>query len=122
MMKEFFTEYFIYWLIFVLFMLGPYGMIFKKNMVKKLMSMNIMQVAVILFFLALGQKAGGTIPIDVPGLVGATHYINPLPHALMLTAIVVSLATLGVSLALLLTIQKRYGTLEEDELLRRMNQ
>jgi multicomponent Na+:H+ antiporter subunit C len=122
MMKEFFTEYFIYWLIFILFILGPYGIIFKKNMVKKLMSMNIMQVAVILFFLALGQKAGGTIPIEVPGLFGAENYINPLPHALMLTAIVVSLATLGVSLALLLTVQKRYGTLEEDELLRRMNQ
>ncbi|MGI6588090.1 MAG: cation:proton antiporter subunit C [Peptococcia bacterium] len=121
-MKEFFTEHFIYWLIFILFILGPYGIIFKKNMVKKLMSMNIMQVAVILFFLALGQKAGGTIPIEVPGLFGAENYINPLPHALMLTAIVVSLATLGVSLALLLTVQKRYGTLEEDELLRRMNQ
>ena len=121
-MKEFFAEYFVYWLIFILFMLGPYGIIFKKNLVKKLMAMNIMQVAVILFFLTLGQKAGGTIPINVPGLVGAVNYINPLPHALMLTAIVVSLATLGVSLALLLLIQKRYGVLEEDELLRRMNQ
>ncbi|MDD2432590.1 MAG: cation:proton antiporter subunit C [Clostridia bacterium] len=121
-MRELFTEHLIYWLILFLFMLGPYGMIFKKNLVKKLMSMNIMQVAVILFFLALGQKKGGTIPIDLPGLVGAEHYINPLPHTLMLTAIVVSLATLGVSLGLLLTIQKNYGTLEEDELLRRMNQ
>ena len=103
-------------------MLGPYGIIFKKNLVKKLMSMNIMQVAVILFFLALGQKAGGTIPIAFPGLNGAENYINPLPHTLMLTAIVVSLATLGVSLGLLLLMQQRYGTLEEDELLRRMKQ
>lgn len=121
-MQEFLTEYLIYGLILFLFILGPYGMIFKKNLVKKLMSMNIMQVSVILFFLALGQKEGGTIPIDLPGLVGAPHYINPLPHTLMLTAIVVSLATLGVSLGLLLMIQKNYGTLEEDELLRRMNQ
>jgi len=121
-MKEFFTEHFLYGLIFFMFLLGPYGMIFKKNLVKKLMAMNIMQVAVILFFLALGQKAGGTIPVQIPGLSGASNYINPLPHALMLTAIVVSLATLGVSLAILSLIQKRYGTLEEDELLRRMNQ
>lgn len=109
-------------LIFFLFILGPFGMIFKKNLIKKLMAMNIMQVAVIIFFLALGQKTGGTIPIDNPGLVGAAHYINPLPHALMLTAIVVSLATTGVSLSLLLLVQKHFGVLEEDELLRRMNQ
>jgi multicomponent Na+:H+ antiporter subunit C len=109
-------------LIFFLFILGPFGMIFKKNLIKKLMAMNIMQVAVIIFFLALGQKTGGTIPIENPGLVGAAHYINPLPHALMLTAIVVSLATTGVSLSLLLLVQKHFGVLEEDELLRRMNQ
>jgi len=109
-------------LIFFLFMLGPLGMIFQKNLLKKLMAMNIMQVAVIIFFLVLGQKTGGTIPIENPGLVGAAHYINPLPQALMLTAIVVSLATTGVSLSLLLLVQKCFGVLEEDELLRRMNQ
>lgn len=121
-MQEFFTSYFIYWLIFLLFLLGPYGIIFKNNLIKKLMAMNVMQVAVILFFLVLGQKTGGEIPVEVPGLLGAVHYINPLPHALMLTAIVVSLATTGVSLALLLLVQKHYGVLEEDELLRRMNE
>jgi len=121
-MKEFLTEHFIYCLTFFMFLLGPYGIIFKKNLVKKLMAMNIMQVAVILFFLSLGQKIGGTVPVQISGVVGAANYINPLPHALMLTAIVVSLATLGVSLAILSLIQKRYGTLEEDELLRRMNQ
>ncbi|HHX96924.1 MAG TPA: cation:proton antiporter subunit C [Clostridia bacterium] len=119
-MSSFLTEYLIYWLILFLFMLGPYGLIFKKNLVKKLMAMNIMQVAVILFFLVLGLKVGGTVPIELPGLTGAAHYINPLPHTLMLTAIVVSLATLGVSLGLLLIIQRNYGTLEEDEVLRRM--
>lgn len=121
-MQEFFTKYFIYWLIFALFMLGPFGMIFKKNLIKKLMAMNVMQVAVIIFFLVLGQKTGGSIPIEIPGVVGAEKYINPVPHALMLTAIVVSLATTGVSLSLLLRVQKRFGTLEEDEMLRRMNQ
>ena len=62
-------------------MLGPYGLIFKKNLVKKLMAMNIMQVAVILF-LVLGLKVGGTVPIELPGLTGAAHYINPLPRCL----------------------------------------
>ena len=121
-MKEFLSQYLIYWLVIVLFMIGPFGMIFKKNLVKKFMAMNIMQVAVILFFLVLAQKEGATIPIEMEGLVGVDKYINPLPHALMLTAIVVSLSTAGVALALLLLIQRRYDTMEEDEMLRRMNQ
>jgi len=120
-MKNVLSQYAIYGLILVLFMLGPFGLILKKNLMKKLMAMNIMQVAVIIFFLVLGQKEGATLPIQVPGLTGIDHYINPLPHALMLTAIVVSLSTTGVALALLLLIQKRYGVFEEDELLRRMN-
>lgn len=121
-MKELLSQYLIYWLIIILFMIGPFGMIYKKNLVKKLMAMNVMQVAVIIFFLVLGQKAGATIPIEVHGITGIDNYINPLPHALMLTAIVVSLATTGVALALLMLIQRNYGTLEEDEMLRRMNQ
>lgn len=122
MSKDFLAQYFMYWLIAILFMIGPIGMIFKNNLLKKLMAMNIMQVAVIIFFLVLGQKIDATLPIEIPGLTGVTHYINPLPHALMLTAIVVSLSTTGVALALLLLIQKKYGNLEEDEVLRRMNQ
>lgn len=121
MLNEFLSRYFVYWLIAILFMLGPFGMILQKNLVKKLMAMNIMQVAVILLFLVLGQKTGGTLPIEIPGLTGIANYINPLPHALMLTAIVVSLSTTGVALALLLITQQKYGVLEEDELLRRMN-
>ncbi len=121
-MKELLSQHVIYWLIITLFMIGLFGMVYKNNLVKKLMAMNIMQVAVIIFFLVLGQKAGGTIPIEIHGLEGIENYINPLPHALMLTAIVVSLATTGVALAFLLFIERRYGALEEDEMLRRMNQ
>ena len=120
-MKDFLAQYFIYWLILILFMVGPYGMLFGNNLVKKLMAMNVMQVAVITFFLVLGQKSGATIPIEVPGLTDINLYINPLPHALMLTAIVVSLATTGVALALLTRIQRDYKTLEEDQMLRRSN-
>lgn len=122
MIKDALANYVIYWLIAVLFMMGPLGIILNNNLMKKVMAMNIMQVAVILFFLVLGQKSGATLPIELAGLHDAASYINPLPHALMLTAIVVSLSTTGVALALLLLMQDKYEVIEEDELLRRMNQ
>ena len=86
---------------------------------KKLICMNVMQVAVIFFFLCLGQKHPGTIPVAMNEAVKAAEYINPLPHGLMLTAIVVSLGTTGVGLSLLLRIREKYGTIEEDDLLER---
>ena len=109
----------IYLLTFILFSLGLAGMIVCNNYMKKLICMNIMQVAVIFFFLCLGQKNGGTIPVAMDGAVKASEYINPLPHGLMLTAIVVSLGTTGVGLSLLLRIREKYGTVEEDEIIRR---
>ena len=109
----------IYLLTFVLLSLGVAGMIVCNNYMKKLICMNIMQVAVIFFVLCLGQKNGGTIPVAVGEAVKASEYINPLPHGLMLTAIVVSLGTTGVGLSLLLRIREKYGTVEEDEIIRR---
>lgn len=111
----------IYLLISLLFLLGMYGIITRNNLMKKIMAMNIMQVAVIFFFLSLGLKLGGTIPIEIKGVTDIDKYINPLPHALMLTAIVVSLSTTGVALSLLMRIQKHFCSIEEKELLRRMN-
>ena len=113
-----------YWAIAVLFLLGLFGMMAQRNLVKKLMAMNIMQVAIIMFFVNLAQKAGGTFPVILPGDYApeAASYVNPLPHALMLTAIVVGLSTTGVALALLMRIHRRYGTLEETEVLRRMGE
>lgn len=84
--------------------------------------MNVMQVAVIFFFLCLGQKDPGTIPVAMNEAVKAAEYINPLPHGLMLTAIVVSLGTTGVGLSLLLRIKEKYGTIEEDDLLKKQAQ
>ena len=112
----------------ILMMIGLYAMIGKRNLVKKLVGLNIFQWSIILFFVSLGAKEGGTIPIIEGGhgshgaetLVRAADYINPLPHVLMLTAIVVGVATTGVALALLLRIYNTYGTLEEDELIRRV--
>lgn len=109
----------IYLLTLILLSLGVAGMIVCNNYMKKLICMNIMQVAVIFFFLCLGQKQGGTIPVALEGVVPAADYVNPLPHGLMLTAIVVSLGTTGVGLSLLLRIKERYGTVEEDEIIRR---
>lgn len=106
----------IYVLTFILMALGIYGMIVCSNYMKKLMSMNILQVAIIFFFLTFGQKSDATIPVIMQDIFAAEAYINPLPHALMLTAIVVSLGTTGVGLALLMKIKDLYGTIEEDEI------
>jgi len=109
-----------YWLAAVLLLIGLHGMLVRPNLVKKLMAMNVMQVAVIMFFIALAMKTGGTAPIEQHGVTNVDAYINPLPHALMLTAIVVGVSTTGVALALLVRIYRYYGTLEEPELLERM--
>ena len=111
-----------YWAVIVLLLIGFYAMIAKQNIVKKIIGMNIFQTAIILFYVSIGSKKGATIPIIMHGHDGANRavqaadYINPLPHVLMLTAIVVSVATLGVALALSMKIYARYGTLEEDEI------
>lgn len=109
----------IYMLTLVLLALGVAGIIVCNNYMKKLICMNVMQVAVIFFFLCLGQKYPATIPVAIDSVVKASEYINPLPHGLMLTAIVVSLGTTGVGLSLLLRIREKYGTIEEDDLIRR---
>lgn len=109
----------IYSLVLILLFLGLYGMIVSNNYMKKMMAMNVMQVAVIFFYLCFAQKDGGMIPILNGLTTDPNAYINPLPHALMLTAIVVSLGTTGVALALLMRIKETYGSVEEDEVLRR---
>lgn len=118
-MNDFLAERGIYMLTMVLFFLGVYGIATCSNYMKKLICMNIMQVAVIFFFLCLGQKMGGTIPVTLSDIVLAEEYINPLPHALMLTAIVVSLGTTGVGLALLMRIKDKYGSMEEEDIIKK---
>jgi len=116
-----------YWIYVVLMMIGFYAMIGKRNLVKKLLGMNIFQTAIILFFVSTGVKRGAGIPIVdkyevLKHGVDASTVINPLPHVLMLTAIVVSVSVTGVALALLIRIHRRYGTLEEDEILEKIRQ
>lgn len=111
-----------YWLYVILMMIGLYAMIAKNNLIKKLVGMNIFQTAIILFYVSIGYKHNATIPIiENPhsayhAVIHAKDYINPLPHVLMLTAIVVSVATFGVAMALAVKVYQRYQTLEEDEL------
>ncbi|MFH2093584.1 MAG: cation:proton antiporter subunit C [Pseudomonadota bacterium] len=117
-----------YWLYVILMMIGLYAMIAKNNLIKKLVGMNIFQTAIILFYVSIGYKTNGTIPIirDPHGghnaLIQAADYINPVPHVLMLTAIVVSVATFGVAMALAIRVYQQYQTLEEDELRMRLSE
>lgn len=113
-----------YWVYIVLMMIGFYAMIGKRNLVKKILGLNIFQTSIILYFISTGAKRGATIPIVEHGHRAAIHaihaaqYVNPLPHVLMLTAIVVMVSTFGVALALIIMIYRRYKTLEEDEILK----
>jgi len=100
--------------------MGTYALMTKKNLVKKMIALNILQTAIILLFISMSLRRGGTVPIIPPGAENTgLVYVSPLPHVLMLTAIVVMVGTAGVAFALLIRIYQRYGTLEEDELLER---
>jgi multicomponent Na+:H+ antiporter subunit C len=123
-MFEFIVNYYNYWMYIGLMMIGFYAMMAKRNLIKKIIGMNIFQSAIILFYISTSVKKGATIPIlehahegHGAHVVDVMHYANPLPHVLMLTAIVVMVATLGVAVAVCVMLYRRYGTLEEDEIL-----
>lgn len=118
-MLEFVTGHYAYWFILALLCIGLYGILFKKNLIKKTIGLSILQASVVLFFVSIASKWGATVPVrdyDIP-VEQAANYLNPLPHTLMLTAIVVGVATLGVAFTLLIAIYNRYHTLDEQELL-----
>lgn len=106
----------------ILFLWGFYIMVTHHNLVRKLIGLYIVQTSVIFFIVAISAKTGATVPILVSGSdpVQVDTYANPLPHVLTLTAIVVQVATLGVSLALVTGIYRKYGSLDEDEILKRL--
>ncbi len=95
---------------------GLYIVIARSNLIKKLVGLSIFQTSVYLLYIAPGKLIGGTAPIIAPGF---TLYSNPLPHVLILTAIVVGIATLALGLALVVRIREAYGSIEEDEVLER---
>lgn len=106
----------------ILFLLGVYIMVVNLNLVKKLIGMYLMQTSIILFFITLAVKKDSTIPILLSSATALPPeaYANPLPHVLMLTAIVVGVSTLGVSLAMVIALYRQYNTLEEDQILGKM--
>ena len=108
-----------YWATAALIVVGLYGMIAKRSLVKKLIGMNILQSAVILFFIAGSLREGASVPIlfEEGAVARAEDFVNPLPHVLMLTAIVVGVAITGVALAFLVRLHEEFGTLDEESLL-----
>ena len=108
-----------YWIVIALMMAGFYIVIAANNLVKKLIGLNLFQTSVFIFYISLGKVEGGTAPIVTEG---AELYSNPLPHVLILTAIVVGIATLSLALALVIRIRDAYGSVEEDQLQRQDRQ
>ena len=104
----------IYWIVIVLMMAGLYIVIAQHNLVKKIVGLNVFQVSVFLLYITMGKVHGGTAPILAEGI---EIYSNPLPHVLILTAIVVGVATTSLGLALVVRINEAYGSIEDDEIL-----
>ena len=102
-----------YLIVIILMMLGFYALIARGHLVKKIVGLNVFQASVVLLFISMGKVSGGTAPILDERF---TIYSNPLPHVLILTAIVVGVATTALGLALIIRIKEAYGTVEEDEI------
>jgi len=102
-----------YWVTVFLMMAGFYVVISQGNLVKKLVGLSVFQTSVFIFYISMGKVAGGHAPILTEGV---TVYSNPLPHVLILTAIVVGVATTAVGLALVVRIREAYGSVEEDDI------
>jgi len=105
---------YIYWVVIVLMMAGLYIMIARYNLVKKIIGLGVFQTSIFYLYITMGKVTGGTAPILVEGK--ELVYSNPLPHVLILTAIVVGVATSAVALALIVRIYETYDTIEEDEI------
>ena len=102
-----------YWIVILLMMIGLYTVMAKRNLIKKIVGVTIFQTSVFVLYISMGKIAGGTAPILADTNAA---YSNPLPHVLILTAIVVGVATLALGLALIVRIKEAYGTIEEDEI------
>ena len=109
-----------YWIFIFLMMVGFYILISRRNLVKKIVGLNIFQTAVFTFYISMGKIIGGTAPIIVEGAEDQV-YSNPLPHVLILTAIVVGVSVTAVGLALVVRIKEAYGTIEADEIVAQEN-
>jgi multicomponent Na+:H+ antiporter subunit C len=115
---DFFVGHLNYWLFIFLMMIGLYIVIARGNLIKKIVGLNIFQTSVFMFYISIGKVSGGTAPIFPlnmeidPGVI----YSNPIPHVLILTAIVVGIATTSLGLALIIRIREAYGTIEDEDI------
>ena len=107
-----------YWIVVVLMMIGFYIVIAHGNLIKKIVGLTIFQTSVFIFYISMAKVDGGTAPILADGI---SQYSNPLPHVLILTAIVVGIATTALGLALTVRIKEAYGSIEEEEIQKRDN-
>lgn len=107
-----------YWAVVVLMMIGFYIVIAHGNLIKKIVGLSIFQTSVFIFYISMAKVEGGTAPILADGI---NQYSNPLPHVLILTAIVVGIATTALGLALAVRIKEAYGSIEEEEIQKKDN-
>ena len=103
-----------YWIVFILMMIGLFIVIYKKSLLKKIVGLALFQTSVFLLYITFGKITGGTAPIITNN--NQEVYSNPLPHVLILTAIVVGVATTALGLALIVRINKAYGSINEDDI------
>ncbi len=110
-----FFDHFNYWIFIILLMIGLYTVMSRANLIKKMIGLSLFQISVFLFYISMGKIEGGTAPIvvDQPDVI----YSNPLPHVLILTAIVVGVATTALGLSLVVRIKESFGTIDEEEIL-----
>ncbi|MEX2367701.1 MAG: cation:proton antiporter subunit C [Pseudohongiellaceae bacterium] len=106
-------DYLNYWAVAMLMMIGLYITITQGNLVKKLIGLNLFQTSVFIFYISVAKVSGGTAPIVTEN---SDLYSNPLPHVLILTAIVVGISTLALALSLVARIKATYDSIEEDEI------
>ncbi len=114
------TRYF-YVLVVLLLSIGLYGILAERNLIKKVVGLTIFKTAIFLFFIEGAVKVDATVPVIDPEFgTSAARYMNPLPHLLILTAIVVSVASVGVALAIVVVLQRAHDTVDEDEIVQRL--
>lgn len=120
-MWEFIVGHLNYWLFIILMMTGLYIVVARGNLVKKIVGLNIFQTSVFMLYISMGKITGGTapiFPIKMKDIDPEVVYSNPLPHVLILTAIVVGIATTSLGLALVVRIREEFETIEEEDILK----
>ncbi|MHC5012082.1 MAG: cation:proton antiporter subunit C [Planctomycetota bacterium] len=121
-MLDFLVKHYNYVVYILLMVIGLYAMLARGNLVKKIIGLTLLQTAVFLFYISIGKVESGTVPVIWPAAerpegMATAPYENPLPHVLMLTAIVVGVGVTAVALALIVRIKAAYGCIEEEDIL-----